>query len=140
MSVTEQAPARVAVIGCGYWGRNLVRNFSDLGALAAVCDTDPELAQQFGSRYDVRTPAFEDVIRDPGIDAVAIATPAVTHSAMAGQALSAGKHVFVEKPVALDVDSAEAVERLVATTGTGADGGPPVAVSPGFCEVEGAGR
>ena len=112
MGVTEQAPVRVAVIGCGYWGRNLVRNFSDLGALAAVCDTDAELAQQFGSRYDVSTPAFEAVIRDPGIDAVAIATPAVTHSAMAGQALSAGKHVFVEKPVALDVGSAEQLNEL----------------------------
>ena len=112
MSVTDRAPARVAVIGCGYWGRNLVRNFSDLGALAAVCDTDPELARQFGSRYDVRTPAFEEVIRDASIDAVAIATPAITHSSMAMRALSAGKHVFVEKPIALDVDIAEELNEL----------------------------
>ena len=110
--MTDQTPTRVAVIGCGYWGRNLVRNFSDLGVLAAVCDTDPELARQFGSRYNVETPGFEEVIRDPGIDAVAIATPAVTHSAIAKQALSAGKHVFVEKPVALDVDSAEELNEL----------------------------
>ncbi|MCY4361506.1 MAG: Gfo/Idh/MocA family oxidoreductase [Gammaproteobacteria bacterium] len=110
--MTDQTPARVAVIGCGYWGRNLVRNFSGLGVLAAVCDTDPGLARQFGSRYNVETPGFEEVIRDPGIGAVAIATPAVTHSAIAKQALSAGKHVFVEKPVALDVHSAEELNEL----------------------------
>ena len=107
----------MAVIGCGYWGRNLVRNFSDLGALAAVCDSDPELARQFGGQYRVGTPAFEEVLRDPGLDAVAIATPAVTHSAFARQALAAGKHVFVEKPVALDVDAAEALNTMAQQQG-----------------------
>ena len=117
MTGTEQTTARVAVIGCGYWGRNLVRNFSDLGALAAVCDSDPELARQFGGQYRVGTPAFEEVLGDPGIDAVAIATPAVTHSAFARQALAAGKHVFVEKPVALDVDAAEALNTMAQQQG-----------------------
>ena len=112
MGNTEPTTAQVAVIGCGYWGRNLLRNFSDLGALAAVCDADTELARQFGAQYRVATPAFEEVLRDPGIDAVAIATPAVTHSSFARQALAAGKHVFVEKPVALDVDAAEALNTM----------------------------
>ena len=107
----------MAVIGCGYWGRNLVRNFSDLGALAAVCDADPELARQFGGQYQVATPAFEEVLRDPGIDAVAIATPAVTHSSFARQALAAGKHVFVEKPIALNVDAAEELNTLAKQQG-----------------------
>ncbi len=110
--MTEQALARVAVIGCGYWGRNLVRNFSDLGALAAVCDEDAELARQFGAKYGVSTPVFEQVIRDSAIDAVAIATPAATHAAVAEQALMAGKHVFVEKPLALDVGAAEGLNAL----------------------------
>lgn len=110
--MTEQPSARVAVIGCGYWGKNLVRNFSDLGVLAAVCDADPERAQQFGSRYDIRTSAFREILRDEAIDAIAIATPAVTHSDFARQALAAGKHVFVEKPVALDVDSAVELNEL----------------------------
>ena len=117
MSTTGQTPARVAVIGCGYWGRNLVRNFSDLGALAAVCDTDPEPARQFGEQYRVATPAFEEVLRDSGIDAVAIATPAVTHSDFARQALAAGKHVFVEKPVALNVDAAGELNTLARQQG-----------------------
>ncbi len=117
MSTTEQTPARVAVIGCGYWGRNLVRNFADLGALAAVCDTDPEAARQFGAQYRVSTPAFEDILRDEAVDAVAIATPAVTHSDFARQALAAGKHVFVEKPVALNVDAAEELNTLAKQQG-----------------------
>ena len=115
--MTAQAPSRVAVIGCGYWGRNLVRNFSDLGALAAVCDTDPEQARQFGSRYAVETPGFEDVLLDSAIGAVAIATPAATHSAMAMRALAAGKHVFVEKPVALDVAAATELNELAKREG-----------------------
>ena len=108
---------QVAVIGCGYWGRNLVRNFADLDALAAVSDADRELALRFGTQYGVGTPAFEDVLRDPGIDAVAIATPAVTHSSFARQALAAGKHVFVEKPIALDVDAAEELNILAGQQG-----------------------
>ncbi len=116
MDSTEQAP-RVAVIGCGYWGRNLVRNFSDLGALAAVCDTDPELAQQFGAQYRVGAKAFEEILSDSGIGAVAIATPAVTHADFTGQALAAGKHVFVEKPIALNVGAAEDLNTLAKQNG-----------------------
>ena len=102
----------MAVIGCGYWGRNLVRVFSDLGALAAVSDADPEAVRRFGAQYRVATPAFEEILHDSGIDAVAIATPAVTHADFAGQALAAGKHVFVEKPVALNVGAAEELNAL----------------------------
>ena len=109
---TEQVPARVAVIGCGYWGKNLVRNFSDLGVLAAVCDDDPERVRQFVEQYKVGACTVDEVMRDSTIDAIAIATPAVTHSAIAGQALAAGKHVFVEKPLALDVDAAVELNEL----------------------------
>ena len=112
MSKQQQKPVRVAVIGCGYWGRNLVRNFSDLGALSAVCDTDAELARKFGRQYNVRAVTLEDALQDAAIDALAIATPAVTHSGIAKKALSAGKHVFVEKPVALNVAAAEALNSL----------------------------
>lgn len=112
MSMTEQTPVRVAVVGCGYWGRNLVRNFSDLGALAAICDADRELARQSGGQYNVRTCTFEEVIRDANIDAVAVATPVETHSEIVRKVLLAGKHVFVEKPVAMDVGAAEDLNRL----------------------------
>ncbi len=110
--MTEQARAQVAVIGCGYWGNNLVRNFSDLGVLAAVCDEDPAQSRRLSGRYKVRTYTVEDVLGDTNIDAVAIATPAETHSAITEKVLLAGKHVFVEKPVALDVGTAEKLKRL----------------------------
>ena len=110
--MTEQVSPRAAVIGCGYWGKNLVRNFSDLGVLAAVCDENPERARQFGGQYNVSTHTFEELLRDTNIDAVAIATPAETHSAITKKALLAGKHVFVEKPIAMDVGTAEDLNRL----------------------------
>ena len=112
MRSTEQARAQVAVIGCGSWGNNLVRNFSDLGVLAAVCDENPAQSRRLSGQYQVRTYTVEDVLGDTNIDAVAIATPAETHSAITEQALLAGKHVFVEKPVALDVGTAEKLNRL----------------------------
>ncbi|MDE0284307.1 MAG: Gfo/Idh/MocA family oxidoreductase, partial [Gammaproteobacteria bacterium] len=82
MSLTEQTRAQVAVIGCGYWGSNLVRNFSDLGVLAAICDKNPDQARRLSGQYQVRTYTVEDVLGDTNIDAVAIATPAETHSAI----------------------------------------------------------
>src|ERR1700727_839081 len=95
---------KVAVVGAGYWGKNLVRNFHQLGALGAVCDSSPvaEAAMRMGYP-DV--PYFRDyaqVLANPAIDAVVLATPAVTHRAMAGKAMESGKDVFVEKPLALN--------------------------------------
>lgn len=97
---------RVAVIGSGYWGKNLVRNFHQLGALAAVCDvTEPGRATARQLAPDV--PVLADVgalLAAGGIDGVAIATPAETHFGVASQALAAGLDVFVEKPLALTFD------------------------------------
>ena len=94
---------RVAVIGSGYWGKNLVRNFSSLGALAAVCDVDAETLQQLNQQYPTcrMVSTYSEVLNDPSIHAVAIATPAETHAHLALDALSAGKDVFVEKPLCL---------------------------------------
>jgi predicted dehydrogenase len=94
---------QVVVIGCGYWGRNLVRVFKELGALRAVCELDgagAERARQIASAVPVFAD-FNAVLRDPGAEAVVIATPAETHATLAARALAAGKHVFVEKPLAL---------------------------------------
>ena len=137
--MVEQALPRIAVIGCGYWGKNLVRNFSDLGVLAAVCDENPERARQFGGQYNVSTHTFEEVIRDTNIDAVAIATPAETHSAITKKALLAGKHVFVEKPIAMDVGTAEDLNQVVEETGTGVDGRARPAIPPSVYQAEGTG-
>jgi predicted dehydrogenase len=95
---------RIAVIGAGYWGPNLARNFSASPdwELAAICDLDRERAEGLAARVgnvDVHTDVDELLKRDD-VDAVAIATPARTHHGLALRALAAGKHVMVEKPLA----------------------------------------
>jgi UDP-2-acetamido-3-amino-2,3-dideoxy-glucuronate N-acetyltransferase len=100
-------PVRVAAIGCGYWGKNLVRNFAELGSLAAICDPDRNTACQLAERYHTRVAEFGDVLGDDDIAGVAIAAPAALHAELASRALEAGKHVFVEKPLALTAAEAE---------------------------------
>lgn len=110
---------RVAVIGAGNWGKNLVRNFSQLGALTMVCDPDPQACENAvqispGIRTTTRLSVIWD---DPEIHAVAIATPAVSHYAIAKEALLAGKDVFVEKPLALMVTEGQELVALAAHRG-----------------------
>ena len=100
---------RVAQIGCGHWGKNLARNFAELGVLCAVVDGESETAARIGAQHDAAVRSFDEVLADPAIHGVSLATPAVTHAAMAMQALAAGKHVFVEKPLALDPEDGKAV-------------------------------
>ncbi len=107
----------IAHIGYGYWGRNLARNFAELGALTAVVDPDPRAAESAGSTLGVRAASFDDVLSDAGIQGVSIASPAEQHFAHAKAALEAGKHVFVEKPLALDVGQAEELGALAAKRG-----------------------
>ena len=96
---------KVALIGCGYWGKNLARNFNDLGALAVVADSDPANRAASEERLPnvPTTGDVDSVLADESIRAVAMATPAETHSDLAYKALQAGKHVYVEKPLCLDV-------------------------------------
>ncbi|MGH6769855.1 MAG: Gfo/Idh/MocA family oxidoreductase [Xanthobacteraceae bacterium] len=103
---------RVAVVGCGYWGKNLVRNFSELGALEALVDESRDTVQALSAKHGGRAMTFEAVLTDPAIEAVVIAAPAVLHYSLSGRALQAGKHVFVEKPLALDVGEAEQLCKL----------------------------
>ena len=93
----------VAVVGCGQWGKNLVRVFHHLGALRWICDMDPgRLREVGGSLPGVRsTGRIEDILADAQVRAIAVATPANTHFALAQASLFAGKDVFVEKPLAL---------------------------------------
>jgi UDP-2-acetamido-3-amino-2,3-dideoxy-glucuronate N-acetyltransferase len=100
---------KVAVLGTGYWGKNLVRVFHELGALAMICDTNKErLKSQAANFAKVKTtPSAEEVWQDKNIEAVVIATPASTHYALAMQALLAKKHVFIEKPLALNIKEAQ---------------------------------
>ena len=93
---------RVSVVGTGYWGKNLVRNFSSLGALHSVCDANGDTARALAEEHNVSCQTdFRAVLNDPDVDAVALATPTEQHGAMAMEALRCGKDVFVEKPLAL---------------------------------------
>jgi predicted dehydrogenase len=99
----------VAFLGCGYWRKNLVRNFAELGALAAICDTVPATAATLSEKYGAPAVSLDAIWRDPTIAGVAIATPTVLHASLARRGLTVGKHVFIEKPLALQVDEAEAL-------------------------------
>jgi UDP-2-acetamido-3-amino-2,3-dideoxy-glucuronate N-acetyltransferase len=94
---------QIAVIGSGYWGRNLVRNYHQLGALRLICDKNETLLGLFQEQYPAVEVclALNDVLKRDDIRGVAIATPAETHFALAREALLAGKHVYVEKPLVL---------------------------------------
>jgi len=113
---------KIAHVGAGYWGKNLVRNLHDLGCLELICDSNAETLQTFKKAYpDVRvTEDFDAVLADDAISAVTLATPAVTHFELVRAALQAGKDVFVEKPLALQpaegeelVELARAHERIL---------------------------
>jgi predicted dehydrogenase len=97
-------PLSVAVVGLGYWGPNLLRVLADDGDFAVrwICDRDAERLERYHRRYPATstTTDIEPVLDDPGLDAVVIATPVFTHFELASASLSAGKHTFVEKPLA----------------------------------------
>lgn len=108
----------VVVIGAGYWGRNLVRVMNELGALRAI--VDPVLGQESFPGIDVAMHHSDDlsqVLADTLVTAVVIATPAATHGALARQCLEAGKHCFVEKPLALDLPEAQRLVELAKDRG-----------------------
>jgi predicted dehydrogenase len=94
---------RVGVVGRGYWGPNLARNFDELGALAALCDLDGGLRDRFAGRYpQVRVLAdYDELLADESVDGVVVATPVPTHYELTKRALAAGKNVLVEKPPAM---------------------------------------
>lgn len=106
--------AKVAVIGIGNWGKNLVRNFAHQGVLGMVCDVDPTRLENVRREYPATrvTDQFETVLTDTEIKAVVIATPSDSHFLLARQALLAGKHVYVEKPLARTVRHAEELDKL----------------------------
>lgn len=97
----------IAVLGCGYWGRNLIRNFAKLGHLVAVSDVNQAEAQKMSKEYAIENLSWAEILARKSIDAVVIATPAISHAQCAKEALRAGKHVFVEKPLALNISDAE---------------------------------
>jgi UDP-2-acetamido-3-amino-2,3-dideoxy-glucuronate N-acetyltransferase len=104
----------IAVVGCGYWGKNLVRNFAELGALHTICDSNSEVLSKIAPLYpDANTEtSFEKILTDKEIKGIVISSPAVLHYSMAKQALQAHKDVFVEKPLSLTIKEGEELVKL----------------------------
>ncbi len=109
----------IAVIGCGYWGKNLVRNFAALNVLHTICDSNAKALAQIAAQYPgVKTETeFSQVLANPEIQGVVVATPAAEHYSMARQALATGKDVFVEKPLALRVSEGKELVALAGEKG-----------------------
>ena len=109
---------QIALVGCGYWGKNLCRNFHALGALSTVVDTtvNGQATARFIAPNAIVTDNFNDILGDDQIQGVALATPAETHAELAIQAMRADKDVFVEKPMALSISDAEEMQKVANET------------------------
>lgn len=108
---------RIALIGCGNWGRNLARNLDQIGVLAAICDQDEDSVKAIASPLNIPIISLEELKADQTIDAVCIATPPVSHANLSREILRAGKDVFVEKPLALDLNEANELKTLASESG-----------------------
>jgi predicted dehydrogenase len=114
-----EALVRVGQVGLGAWGANLVRNLDEIAELAWISDASQERLDLFARRYPgaQATTDFEDILTDPSIEAVVIATPVPTHFELARAALGAGKHVFVEKPPAMRAGEMEELVQVAEQRG-----------------------
>jgi predicted dehydrogenase len=117
--MSKKSMVRTAVVGCGYWGKNLVRNFDRLSDLRLCCDASDSVRTAVAAAYPrVRVTAdYDAVLAEPDVQAVVLATPAPMHADMAIRALWAGKHVFVEKPLALNTEDATAMVQAAEQAG-----------------------
>ena len=128
----------IAVIGCGYWGQNLVRNFSELGALHTICDSNTGILTRLKEKYsgiNFET-KLKSVLASKEVKGVIIASPAVSHYSMAREALLSGKDVLVEKPLALSVKEGEELVALARSRGRILMVGHLLEYHPGVTEVK----
>ncbi|PPR78817.1 MAG: Inositol 2-dehydrogenase [Alphaproteobacteria bacterium MarineAlpha2_Bin1] len=136
INLEDSLDIRVAVVGCGYWGKNLVRAFSEIGNLYALSDTNTNLANELSNKYMVKNELFENLLASNDIGAVAIATPAITHYKLARAALMSGKDVFVEKPIALNIDDAEELVKIATENNKILMVGHLLQYHPGFLKLK----
>jgi predicted dehydrogenase len=110
---------RVGVVGLGYWGPNVVRNMARVAELAWCCDLSAENRERYAPQYPQArfTGDFDDLLNDPTLDAIAVASSVPTHHPLGLQALAAGKHVFIEKPLAASVADARELVSAAAQAG-----------------------
>jgi predicted dehydrogenase len=109
--------SKIAVIGCGHWGKNHVRNFAQLGSLGAVVDPHAPTAAKFAAEYDVPALTFDEAIASAEITGIVVAAPAEMHCDLAIRAFDAGKHVFVEKPISLTMEEGERMKAAAERAG-----------------------
>ena len=100
----------IAVVGCGHWGKNLIRNFYELGVLHSICDLDTEAANFIANKYNVENLSLKTVINNDDIQGVVLAVPAPMHAKFGMQVIKAGKDVFIEKPLA--TNTADAIKLI----------------------------
>ncbi|MDP8987460.1 MAG: Gfo/Idh/MocA family oxidoreductase [Actinomycetota bacterium] len=131
----ERRPG-VAVVGCGHWGRNLVRNVHALGALHAVVDVDPTTATTMSEEYGVPAVDLDRALNDASVEGVVVAVPAVDHVEVARKVLDAGKHALVEKPLALFAEEAEELCAAAERAGRVLMVGHVLQYHPAFVELE----
>jgi predicted dehydrogenase len=127
-----QNPPGIAVFGCGAWGRNHVRTLAALGALRAVHDADANVAADAALLAKVPARDPSDILADAAIAGIVIATPDATHVDIATRALNAGKHVLVEKPLAMNVSDGQALAALARDMGRTLMAGHILLYHPGF--------
>ena len=118
------------------WGRNIARNLSRLGALYAVCDYNEERAASFAEQFDSQSKSFDDIIADGAIDGVMLATNANTHRALAIMALEAGKHVYIEKPMALTLADTHDIKKAADEAGKDVMIGHLIRYHPAFIAMQ----
>ena len=126
---------RLALVGCGLWGRNIARNAAELGMLEAVCDSNLERAASFASDFSCASQEWQAVLEDDRLDGVMIAASAASHESLAIQALQAGKHIFVEKPLALSLPAAQRICRAADQQGRQVMVGHLIRYHPAFAEL-----
>jgi predicted dehydrogenase len=138
MEALGLGPPTVAVAGLGQWGANLARNFNELARLAWVCDASEERLAAAAARYPAAraTAGFDDLLADDAVEAVVVATPVPTHAELARRALAAGKHVFVEKPMAMGAGNAEELVALAEERGLALMPGHLLLYHPGVLKLK----
>ena len=127
---------KIVVVGCGYWGSNHARTLAGLGALYAVSDRHEDRAEELASKHGARAMGFEEALADPAVDGVVLALPPQYHADQAIAVLGAGKHVLVEKPIALSVADGRRVVDAASKTGLVAMTGHVLRFHPAFEALE----
>lgn len=102
---------KIAVVGCGYWGKNLARNFKELGVLHCIVDANLTNAEAMAAQFNSVAMSIEDALSDSNVNAIVIAAPAQYHAEIALKGIAAGKHIYIEKPIALSVEDANKVKK-----------------------------